>query len=113
MSQTVKIYKTDTAPSITFTITRLDGTIVNLTGATVRFKIQDPVTGILTNSNTTNLCTITNAAQGVCTYAWNNTDLPDPGTYSANLVIYYTATDPQGQPQKETYGVTLQVTDTV
>lgn len=112
MSQTIKIYKSDTAPNMTFTITRIDGSIVDLTGATVKFKIQDPVTGVRTN-DAANTCTLINAANGTCKYAWNNTDLPDPGTYAANLVIYYPTLDPEGVPQKESYGVTLQVTDTV
>ncbi len=113
MASTIKIYKNDTSPDITFSLARKDGTIPNLTGCTVKFKIQDPLTGQRTNDSH-NTCTIVNpGTNGVVTYAWNNTDLPDPGTYSANLVVYYTTLDPEGNPQKETVGYTIQVSDTV
>lgn len=112
MATTIKIYKTDTSPNAVFTCTRKDGTVINLTGCTVKFKIQDPITGSRTN-DANNSCTITNAAAGTVTYPWSETDLPDAGTYTANLVIYYPTLDPQGQPQKETLGYTIQVSDTV
>lgn len=112
MAQAIKIYQNDTSPNITFNVTR-GGTVVDLTGCTVRFRIQDPVTGVLTNSDPHNICTITNATQGVCTYAWNNTDLPDPGTYQANLQITYPTLTPENTPQVETFAVSIQTTGIV
>lgn len=106
MASTIKIFKNDTAPNVTFTLTRTDGTIVDLTACTVTFKIQDPTTGVRTNDSN-NSCTVTNAAGGICTYAWTSTDLPDPGTYTANLVVTHAGN------RVETYGVTIQVTDIV
>jgi len=109
-SNIIKMYQNDTSPNLTFTITRTDGSVVNLTGCTVRFRIQDPVTNLLTNSDPHDICTITNASTGTCTYAWNDTDLPDPGTYQANLQITYPTLDPEGEAQVETFGITIQVT---
>jgi hypothetical protein len=110
MSQQIKIFQNDTSPNPQFTITRTDGSIVDLSGCTVRFRIQDPISGILTNTNTNNQCVITDAGNGKCTYKWNDTDLPDAGSYPANLQITYPTLDPEGQPQVETYGFTIQVT---
>lgn len=112
MAQIIKSFQSDTSPNLTFNISR-NGSAVNLTGCTVRLRIQDPVTGLVTNSDPHDICTITNAAQGQVVYAWNNTDLPDPGTYQANLQITYSTLDPEGKPQVETYGVTIQVTSIV
>lgn len=108
MAQVIKIYQNDTAPNITFNVTR-GGVVVDLTGCTVRLRIQDPITGDLTNSDPHDECVITNPTGGVCTYAWNDGDLPDPGTYQANLQITYSTLTPESTPQVETYGVTLQV----
>ena len=108
-ANTIKIFQNDTSPNITFTITRTDGSVVNLTGCTVRLRIQDPITGSLTNSDPYDICTITNPTEGICVYAWNDTDLPDPGTYNANLQITYTSLTPESTPQVETYGVVIQV----
>ena len=82
---------------------------MNLTGCTVRFKIQDPITGLITNSDPNDECTIISPTAGTCSYEWNDTDLPDAGTYQANLQITYPTLDPEGKNQIETYGVTLQV----
>lgn len=112
MAQVIKIYQNDTAPNITFNVSR-GGVVVDLTGCVVRLRIQDPVTGDLTNSDPNDECTITNPTGGVCLYAWNDDDLPDPGTYQANLQITYPTLTPESTPQVETYGITLQVTGIV
>src|ERR1017187_6432228 len=90
----IQTYKGDTAPDLTFNITREDNSIVNLTGATVAFIIQDPLTKLSTNDPSggkTNLCTVTNPTGGVCVYTWNvgGTDTPDTGFYPCDIVINY------------------------
>lgn len=104
----IQTYRGDTAPDLTFNITREDGSIVDLTGATVVFIIQDPITKHSTNDpsgNITNLCTITNPVGGVCMYSWNagGTDTPDVGFYLANLKIEYP------NQTVETYALTISV----
>lgn len=111
-TKVIQTYRGDTAPDLTFNLTREDGTIVNLTGATVSFIIQDPVTKLSTNdpgAGKTNLCQITNATGGVCVYSWNagGTDTPDVGFYPANLKIEY----PTGAI--ETYSMTISVENTL
>lgn len=86
--QTIETVVSDTAPDITFNITRDDGSIVDLTGAVVRFRILDPKTNQRTN-DTANICQQVTPAAGICRYSWNNTDCPDPGIYKADLQITY------------------------
>lgn len=104
----IQTYKGDTAPDITFNISREDGTIVDLTGATVAFILQNPGTGLSTNDpsgSITNLCAITNPTGGTCVYTWNTggTDTPVTGYYKANLKILYP------NNTTETYGLTVAV----
>lgn len=94
MALVIETFAGDSAPVITFNITRADGTTPNLTGCKVWFLIQDPDTYLLTNEPSlgkNNFCVITNAVGGQCTYTWNSggTDLPDAGVYTANLKIEY------------------------
>lgn len=111
MPVVIRTYVGDGAPNITFTISREDGSIVNLTGATVRFIIQDPDTHLPTNNPTntiTNLCTIIDPANGICTYAWNpGSDTPDPGIYSGQIKIRY------GNAAEETYGLLISAEPTI
>lgn len=112
MANPVKTFVNDTSPNLTFTVTRTDGSIVDLTDCTVKFRIQDPTTNTRTN-DTNNVCTITDAVHGVCEYAWVGTDLPDAGTYTANLQITYPTLDPDDDNQVETFAVTIQTTGIV
>jgi hypothetical protein len=93
----------DSSPDIQFPVTRENGTIVDLTNAVVRLRIQDPVTGGRTN-DASNLCTVLNGPAGLCNYSWNlaGTDCPDPGIYKADLVIVFPST------KKETYQFRIQ-----
>lgn len=76
----------DSAPDITITVTRDDGSIVDLTGCTVKFRILDPKTGLRTNDSN-NTCSLTYPLQGICVYTRVAGDLPDQGVYTANLQI--------------------------
>jgi hypothetical protein len=90
----------DTSPNITFNFSRADNSPVNFLGGTVKFIIQNPLTGKHTNPSN-NVCTIT--GQATCTYAWNlaGTDVPTPGIYKCEVQISY----PDGQ--LETYKVII------
>ena len=93
----------DSSPDIQFPVTRENGTIVDLTNATVKLRIQDPVTGLRTN-DAQNTVVVLNGPAGLCSYSWNlaGTDCPDPGIYRADLQIVF----PTGK--KETYQFRIQ-----
>jgi hypothetical protein len=109
-TKVIQTYVGDTSPDLTLNITREDGSIVDLTGATVAFILQNPQTGLSTNDvnhslGITNLCEITNPTGGVCVYSWNlgHTDTPVTGYYKANLKIEFP------NNTTETYGLTVVV----
>lgn len=82
----------DFAPTEIMTLTRADGSIINLLGATVWLLIRDPDSRRITNNPPkNNQCTILNAVGGVVSYDWNpnGTDLPNPGVYKATLKVKY------------------------
>lgn len=83
---TLNYVQNDTAPGITFNVTR-SGKAVDLTGATVKFKIQDP--DDLTETNAAhNTCTIVlPATNGQCTYAILAGDIPNAKVYQCDLSI--------------------------
>ncbi|MET3349028.1 UNVERIFIED_ORG: hypothetical protein ABID57_000697 [Arthrobacter sp. UYEF1] len=92
MSQQI-IYRVqnDTGPDELFTITR-SGAVINLTGYTVKFGIKSLLTNTVTNT-AHQTCTITDAANGVCTYRFVAGDLPDPGgDYLCDLQLTDAAT---------------------
>lgn len=86
MSQ-IKLVQGDTAPTYQFSLVRADGTIPNLTGATVNFYIKGP-TGTATNAGHT-ACTITDVAGGLGYYDFQTNDLPSAGTYTCDLSITF------------------------
>ncbi len=108
MQPIIETFAGDSAPDITFTIAREDGTIPDLTGATVRLRILDPVTNERTN-DAANTCVILDGPGGVVVYSWNiaGTDCPDPGVYRANVQIVY----PSGK--KETSAVRIKAAEPV
>lgn len=111
-TKVIQTYQNDTAPDLTFTITREDGSIVDLTGATVTFIIENPVTHMYTNSpnnDKVDTCVITNPTGGVCVYSWNSggTDTPNVGLYPANIKIEY------ADDTVETYSMTISVEETL
>lgn len=100
MATVIETYAGDSSPNITFNVSRVDGSIVNLTGATVKFIIQNPVTGKHTN-DANNLCVVANSTTVV--YSWNTagTDIPVAGIYKSVLQITYP------DNQLETYAISI------
>lgn len=84
-----KTFTGDTAPVLRFTVVRKGGSVVDLTGSTVEFRIKDIVTKEITNATDDN-CTVIDAENGICTYTLNEEDFPTPGCYMANLKVTYT-----------------------
>jgi hypothetical protein len=96
----------DTAPAVKFTIARAGASAINLTGCTVNFYIQNPMTTLRTNTAHT-LCTITDAPNGIVSYAWVTGDTPVEGIYDANIRITY------ADSSVETSDVTIEVSGIV
>lgn len=91
---TIQMVQGDTSPSYTYPLLQSDGkTPVDLTGATVRFRIKDPDTLLEVNSNANNTMVITGAATlGIVVYNWNATDLPAAKNYQADVEITFPST---------------------
>ena len=93
----LKYVQNDTSPSIDFTVTRA-GSAVDLTGATVKFKIKRDDTASRTNDSN-NTCTLTSATGGLCNYAFTSGDLPAATTYSCDLEITHASGKVETRPQ--------------
>lgn len=87
MSTVLKYVQNDTAPSINFIIKR-DGAVVDLTGATVKFKIKNNTNGSRTN-DANNTCTLITPTAGTCRYDFSAGDLSAATTYNCDLEITY------------------------
>lgn len=83
----IKMVQNDTAPTLTINVKRA-GTVVDLTGSTVKFKIKNTTSGSRTN-DAANTCTLTSPTAGVCTYTFNTGDIPSAATYEADVEITY------------------------
>lgn len=97
-----KIYmvQNDTNPPVEFTIQNDDGTPYDLTGCTVRFKIKNNATGLVTNTSH-QVVLIDDEPQGICHYNFALGDVPNAGSYTCDLEI----TDAGSRVQTE-YAVT-------
>lgn len=72
----------DTGEPVNFTVT-LDNQVLNLTGYTVDFIMKAPDATLINTGHTA--CTVTNAAAGQCTYAFQTGDLAQVGLYTCDL----------------------------
>jgi hypothetical protein len=85
----ILMFQNDTSPDAIFNLSREDGSIVDLTGASVNLNIQNPSSKQPTNAGH-QACAITPpATSGQCQYQWQSTDLPIAGIYNAWLHITY------------------------
>lgn len=85
--QTQKRHVGDTRIAIAATLKRPDGTAVNLTGLTVKFKMVDSQ-GTVTVAETTTNVTVTSAAAGQVQYDPQAADVDTAGTYYAYFTVY-------------------------
>jgi hypothetical protein len=81
---TVQLKRNDTKDIITYTITNLDETPVNLTGATVKFVMGKGKT-LITNA----AATIVNAAAGTVSYTLTENDTLVSDTFNAEFEVIY------------------------
>jgi BppU N-terminal domain len=88
MATILNMVQNDTAPAITFNVTRTASGVVNLTGATVNFNIGDPDSGVLTNTGHTT-CTVATPTTGQAIYTFEAGDIPNAKAYKCDLAITY------------------------
>lgn len=69
----------------TFTVRKADNSVRTLTGYTVKFRVWDPEDEDTLLLNGT--CTVTDAANGICTYSVQSGDFPTSGAFSWDLEL--------------------------
>lgn len=80
------IKENDTSPVLQRTLVDSAGTAVNLTGASVVFKMYDQVRATQVVSAA---ATLDDAANGVVSYTWQAADTDVPGWYWVEFVVTY------------------------
>lgn len=78
----------DTQPAITAQLTDAAGSVVVLTGASVRFRMRNVVTAAVAVDDQ---ATVTNAATGAVSYAWQAGDTDVAADYAARWVVTWNA----------------------
>lgn len=88
MAEKIKLVRDDTLPQIQVTVTdETTGTAINLTGATPRLRFRAVGSTTLL---ATLVGTVTNAAAGVCVFAWGASTLNvDAGDYEGEVEITF------------------------
>lgn len=91
-----QIKKGDTSPAIEATVTDQDGDPVDLTGATIYFRMQD----ISTHDTLFDKeASIVDATEGMVEYNWQSGDTDTPGMYYAEFQIEFSQTNVQTHPR--------------
>jgi len=85
----IKLYTGDNKLTLTFTIKDKDGNAISLTGySSVKFQIAKPNDTTLYENGT---CTVTDAANGVCTYETTSTTHAVPTEYECKIRITFSS----------------------
>lgn len=84
---TFYIKQNDTTPSIKATLKDGDGTVINLTDASVRFHMRkiDSTTSVVDAAGSV----VSPATSGIVQYDWSASDTATAGMYSAEFEITY------------------------
>lgn len=90
------IRQNDTSPALSATLTDYDDNPINLTGASVKIHVKD-LSGV---SKVNASCVVTNAPEGLVSYAWNSSDTDTPGTYYLEFEVTYSDTSIETFPNK-------------
>lgn len=85
------IKTTATQPNIVAVLKEDDGTAVDLTGATVNFKMKRPGADSTTIDDGV---IVTDAENGVVTYQWKDGDTDTADTYNAEFAVDYSGGSP-------------------
>lgn len=88
MPTALKVTQSNTAPAYTMTCKRDDGTIINLTNATVTMKLFRGTTQMNTISGH-DACTTVSATLGTVSWQPKAGDLSLPGPYKGDVKITY------------------------
>ena len=78
------LYRNDRGKVFTFTVRADNDTVIDLTGATVRFKMQNILE---TTSKVNGVCTLTTPTSGLCEYTMQSTDIDTFGVFDAELEV--------------------------
>jgi hypothetical protein len=85
MSELFNIKRNDTGPSIAGILERPSGTAVNISGATVRFKMRDASKASVVNA----VATVFDGSAGSVRYDWDAADTEDAGLFEAEWEVTY------------------------
>lgn len=88
MSVIVLAVEDNTAPNLDITLER-DGTVIDLTGATVELITSKANTGEVTNTGHQSCTIVPPATGGVIRYTRQAADFPDEGRYLGEVKITY------------------------
>lgn len=77
----------DTAPAVTATLEKLDGTPVDISGAAVRFVMRNTATGAIKVDHA--VAAIVSPTAGTVSYAWSAGDTDTVGTFSCGFVVTF------------------------
>lgn len=106
MSDIIKMVQNDTLPDLEFTI-KQDGSVVDLTGATVKFYMKNRDTGTVKINGVA--CTIVSASAGTCKYVWQSGDTDTVGTYQAEVEVTFSG----GTVQTGYESLTIEIRDDI
>ena len=84
---TFYIKQNDTTPALKATLKDGDGTVINLTDATVKFHMRK--VGASTSVVDAAAAVVSPATSGIVQYSWSGSDTTNTGLYSAEFEITY------------------------
>jgi len=96
MSDGITIYQGNLSPAISDVLTNEDGSVVNLTGASLTFKMRRVDTGAIIASHA---ATIVDATAGKWSYQWQAGDTAIPGEFKAWLTVTPSGGSAQDTPE--------------
>jgi len=82
------IGQNDTADDLVRVLTKADGSVIDLTGCTVDFRMINKVSDRII----TGACTVTSEAGGMVTYEWQPGDTSEAGDHSGKFYVTYPST---------------------
>jgi len=101
-----KYHVGDTGPRFSGTLKDSGGTVVDLTGASLVFQLEDAHTGVIKVAATAG--TVVSASAGTWRYDWGASDLDTAGEYHATVTFTDANSDVITQPQDGYYEIHVQ-----
>jgi len=81
------IRQNDTAPIFTYSLVKPDGTVPNLTGATIQFEMREQIVGNRFVSGSAAI--VGSPTLGQVSYTWQPTDTNQAGNYNALFLVTF------------------------